>query len=240
MPIMAWWYHKTRTGWNTQWTSWPASPEGMALRPTSPSHVGWRAKPAYYGQGCQRRPKLWSARWWETCSGWDLEQGSHARSVELISSWGQWRRTADACTGWNPKSAGSGFWSVIRSTNLRCNIWDFRGLVSNAPAPSTVARGPPTHGMACNNTLSTITGSIGSRFWRKIPTPFPDASAVVAKYQQETKHPPLRIGEMRVTASHTRDLTTLIWGNQGLVSDKCGDTTTVGGFSIPRSDDCLQ
>ena len=44
-----------------------------------------------------------------------------------------------------------------------------------------------------------------------------------------------------VHLSHkAQDFTTLLGGKQGLISDKCGDTTTVGGFSIPRPDDCLQ
>ena len=41
-------------------------------------------------------------------------------------------------------------------------------------------------------------------------------------------------------ASQTQDLATLIQGNQVIVLDKCRDTTTAEGFSIPKTDTCLK
>ena len=59
----------------------------------------------------------------------------------------------------------------------------------------------------------------------------------------QTKHLPLRIREIqagRGKVSQTQYPTTLLQGKQGLVSDKCGDPTTVGSFYIPRTDNLLQ
>ena len=184
MLMVAWWAHKTRTGWNTWWTSWLASSDGMASLPTLPIYARWRANPAYYGQGCMRRPRLWSAWGWDTSTRWDYKNGSHACNVELSSPRCQWRNTADAFTGRNPQSTGSGFWSFRRSTNPRCTTWALQVQLNNAPAPSPAARVPPTREMACACTLASRTGGIGSGSCRNTPTTSPSASAMGAKSQQ--------------------------------------------------------
>ena len=183
-PMISWWSHKTWTGWNTQWTFWSDSSESISLRPTSPSHERWRANPAYFIWGCRRSPRLWSERGWDNCTMWNSEEGSHARSVELSLPWGQWRHTADACTGRNPQYTGDSSQSVRRITNLRFTMWDFCGRLGYALAPFLVVWGLPTRGIYCAYNLSSSTGGIGSGSWRKIPTPSPGASAAGTKYHQ--------------------------------------------------------
>ena len=150
---------------------------------TSPSHAGWRANMAHYGWGFLRRKKLWSARGWETHTGWDSEEVFHACNVELSLPQGQWRHTIDACTGRNPEWTGAGRQSVRQSTNLRCTMWAFHDQISDAPDPYLDDWVPPARVMACGHNLTASTCWIRSLFWRNTPTPSSSTSTARAKSQ---------------------------------------------------------
>ena len=155
----------------------------MALRPMSPSYAQWRANLEHYVQGCRRSTRLWNERGWEIRTGWESKEVSPPQNVELSSPQGQQRHTIDACTGRNPQSTEASFRSFIRSTNLRCTMWAFRGQLSNAPVPYPATRIPTAFGMACACTLADSTEGIGSGFWRNTPTPSPSVSIAGAKSQ---------------------------------------------------------
>ena len=155
----------------------------MALRPTSPIHARWHANRAHCGRGCLMKPRRWSARGWDTRTGWDSEDRSHARNLELISPWGQWRHTVDTCMRWNPQSTGANCRLVIQITNPRYEMWALRCRLSDAPALSPAAWGTPSHVMAFFHNIYASTGGIGSGFWSSTPTPSPSASAAGEKSQ---------------------------------------------------------